>query len=149
MRTLLIVMLIAAAAVNGFAAPETKPDLKEVKAGPLTETDKDGYILFTYSLADGLGVQAGGKDPTIKVVEEKGGTTFVFENHVLSCGTVMNGRITMSKNNSMTKYAGAFKVSNNSYKIDVLAGDYSKDSVSGKSNGSLTVNKRKIDITLF
>jgi hypothetical protein len=147
MRVFLFLMLIAATAVNGFAAPETKPEL--VKAGPLTETDKDGYILFTYSLADGLALQAGGKDPTIKVVEGKGVTTFVFENHVLSCGTVMNGRIALSKNGSVTKYAGEFKVTNNSYKIDVLAGDYAKDSVSGKPNGSLTVNKRKIDITLF
>jgi hypothetical protein len=149
MRLFLFCVLVAATVVSGFAAPESKPEMKTVTTGPLTETDKDGYILFTYSLADGLEVQDGKEDPTIKATAGKSGTTFVFEKHVLSCGTVMTGRIVMSKKGARTRYAGEFNVSNNSYKIDALSGDYDKDAASGKRDGFLVVNNRKIDITLF
>jgi hypothetical protein len=151
MRKQICLTLIIAAFISYIAVNNTKVEaaLKLVTTQPLSETDRDGYILFTYSLADGEKAVSSKNDPTITILNEKDGTKFIFKKHVLSCGTHMTGWIKKSVTGAITKYSGDFEVTKNSYEITVLNGEYSVELKTDRKKGFLVVNDRKIDINLF
>ena len=80
------IIFMAITLAIGIAAvePANKPN----------EKDKDGYTIFYLSLQNAVNIQ----NKTISITGQEGNRTLVFTNHVLSCGTWMNGDLVERQN---------------------------------------------------
>lgn len=128
-----LLILVGLGGMNVFAA-----DSK------LTDTEKDGYYLFAYPYQDAVSLK-GQPSKTIIVKKEGPSVKYVFADHVLSCGTHMFGYILETKAEGKSLIKGSFTASNNPYKIEQLGIDLTKDLKTGKFQGTITVDGKKID----
>lgn len=117
------------------------------KSGQLTP-EGDAYILFDYSYQDGKNFEEG-TDETLEKTVENGVTTYRYMEHVLSCGTHMNGEISEETQGDITTVKASFDVTNNKYEINSLMVDYTYDAATKTYDGILSMNGRKIDINVY
>jgi hypothetical protein len=92
----------------------------------LTEAEKDGYWLFIFPYQDAKALVKKSSE-TINIKNEGKSYKYVFTNHILSCGTNMNGFIIETLENGKLIVKGLFTVSNNPYKIERLEVNLSKN----------------------
>ncbi|HEX3028181.1 MAG TPA: hypothetical protein VHT34_02495, partial [Clostridia bacterium] len=85
----------------------------------LTPTEEDGNTLYSYSYIDSKNIGDGNSE-TISVQNVKDGKKYTLKEHVLSCGTHMNGWILETTGKGKTVIEADFKVTHNSYKIKDL-----------------------------
>jgi hypothetical protein len=112
----------------------------------LTETENDGYILFKYSLNDAKNSR------NTKIIKKVEGNvvTYEYKDHVLSCGTHMNGFIKITDNNEKISYEGNFNIDNNPYNITKLSIDFSETKkLPVKRTGILKIDGKDYDVNLF
>jgi hypothetical protein len=116
------------------------------KNSGLTDAQKDGYTLFSYSLNDA--VNSDNKTIKTKTVDKK--TVYTFNDHVLSCGTHMKGEIIKTDNKNDISYTGKFTVTKNSYNITSLIVDFTESKNNPvKRSGKMKINNTDCDINLF
>ncbi|MGI9626743.1 MAG: hypothetical protein ACR2QM_07905 [Longimicrobiales bacterium] len=137
-KVLFLVALIAGVAffASSGAAGEA--------SGDLSGKDEDAFILYKYSLMDAK------KNRSSKITESTKGnqTTYNYDEHALSCKTVMTGSITKTALEDRTHVVGEFAVSNNSYGITQLSFDFYDDGKRSRT-GSMTVDDKVLDMGNF
>jgi hypothetical protein len=112
----------------------------------LTEAQKDGYIIFNYSMNDALHFN---KDTISKKVQGDA-TIYDFKDNVLSCGTHMTGVIKVTESKEKTSYNGTFAVEKNPFKINSLIIDFSETkNMPVKRAGKINIDGKDYDINLF
>jgi len=110
----------------------------------VSDTDEEGFILYKYSMIDAK------KGRSSKIVESTDGdkTTYTYNDHALSCGTVMTGSIIKTKSEKSTHVVGDFKVGENTYDITKLSFEFDEDE-SKKRVGTMTVQGKVVDMQYF
>jgi hypothetical protein len=113
--------------------------------GELSNIEKDGYIIYDYSYKDAL-LLAGSTAESIKNKTTGTQTTYTFVDHVLSCGTYMNGEIVEDNKDNIKTITGSFNVTKNPYDITDLKISITTDTKTDKKTGYIIVNGKQIDI---
>lgn len=110
----------------------------------LSVKDEDGYILYKYSMLDAK------KRSSSKIATSNNGntTTYNFNGHKLSCGTIMTGVIFVSKEEEKTTVVGDFNVEKNTFKISKLSVNFFENK-SRKRSGTITIDEKVLDIGNF
>lgn len=113
--------------------------------GELSNIEKDGYIIYDYSYKDAL-LLAGTTAESIKGKTTGTQTTYTFVDHVLSCGTYMNGELVEDNKDNIKTITGSFNVTKNPYDITDLKISITTDTKTDKKTGYIIVNGKQIDI---
>lgn len=124
------------------------PDVKVQDTEELTIVEKDAYILYSYSYSDAINDPEKFAD-SILIEKTDAQTTYTFVEHVLSCGTHMNGEIVEVVSGDVKTLTGTFTITDNPYEIDELSLNIIFDANSGKKTGYINVNNKDIDINRF
>jgi hypothetical protein len=111
----------------------------------LSDVENDSYILYTLSYNEALQLN-GASSSTIKVNKSDAQNTYTYTEHVLSCGTHMNGEIKEDLKDNIKTITGSFNVTKNSYGITDLKVNDTVDMSSNKKTGYLEVNGKQVDI---
>lgn len=117
----------------------------------VTDTDKDGMILYSETSADAKFMVSMGQTDSedIKITKSGNITKFQFKEHVLGCGTHMTGFITEEKKGSVLVITGDFDVTHNPYKIKKLLVNISNDLKAKTMTGALTIDGKEVDVNLL
>ena len=131
-------MLRALAATAFFAI--LGPLAAEDAAAGATPKDRDAFVLFqlSYEFADYA------KDPTAKASGKQGKRTLAYAEHVLSCGTHMNGELKESTKAGVISVKGSFAVKENPYSIATLDVDVQRPKAGGAWTGFFVVDGKRI-----
>ncbi len=121
-------------------AKQENPETEEV-----TDVEEDARILYDYSYKDALAL-AGVSSETIKVKQQDNTTTYTFTEHVLSCGTHMNGEIVEVVEGDFKTLTGSFVVTNNTYEINDLQLNIIFNNNTDEKTGYIKVNGKEVDI---
>jgi hypothetical protein len=113
-------------------------------AAKATPTDKDAYILFALTY-EGANYQA---RPTVSVSGKMGERTLTYTEHILSCGTHMNGVLTESMRDGVLSVIGSFAVKENPYKIAKLDIDVSRTKPTANWTGYMVVDGKRVPMEL-
>lgn len=117
----------------------------------ITSTDKDGYILYNFCSSDAKLLMLSKKNASesIQIAKEGSTVTMTFTEHVLSCGTHMNGTIKETKKDGKYYIQGDFNVTNNPYKIKKLLINIVNDLSAKTMTGTLTIDGKECDVNLL
>ena len=110
----------------------------------LSDQEEDAFILYKYSLIDA----SKNRSPKITESTEGNKTIYKYDEHALSCRTVMKGSISKTTLENRTHVVGDFEVSNNSYGIKQLSFDFYDEGRKTRT-GTMTVNDKVINIEHF
>lgn len=130
---------------NYTESSSIKAKVEAVKKDKLSNVEKDAYIIYNLSYTE-AGYQGGKSSKTIKVTEKSNKTTYTFVEHVLSCGTHMNGKIVETIKGKTKTIKGSFDVTKNPYKINGLKVNIKVNTKTNKKSGYLTVDGENLDI---
>lgn len=125
------------------AVSATETTAKSTKK--LSNIENDSYIIYNLSYIEAA-AQNGKSSDTIKVEKASGKTTYTYVEHVLSCGTHMNGQIIESTKGDVTTITGSFNVTKNPYAITDLKINITINNKSDTKSGYLIVNGEQLDI---
>lgn len=112
----------------------------EDSSGGATPKERDAFVLFR------LSYEAGGNasDPSVKATGEEGRRKLAYAEHVLSCGTRMNGSLKESTKAGVLSVRGSFAVKENPFGIAKLDVDVSRPKAGGAWTGYLTVDGKRV-----
>ena len=127
------------------SAKSTISETKDKSEEKLTNIQNDGYIIYDLSYNDAL-LLSGKSGATIQIKEDGSKKIYTYVDHVLSCGTYMNGEIVEDLKDNIKTIKGSFDVTKNPYSITELKVDISIDTKTDKKTGYLNINGEKIDI---
>lgn len=116
----------------------------EDPAAKATLAEKDAFVLFDLSYTDA----SYSKDATIKISGKAGNRSLTYDEHVLSCGTHMNGALRESTKGSILSVKGSFTIKENPYSITTLEVDLSKKKSESKWTGFLVVDGKRVPVEL-
>jgi len=88
------------------------------------------------------------KDPMVKVLGAAGNRTLSYAEHVLSCGTHMNGALKESTKGRILSVKGSFPIKENPYGNAKLDVNISKPKGGGKRKGYLVVDRKSVPVEL-
>lgn len=120
----------------------------EDKKEEVSTTDKDGYILYNFCSTDAKIMMLTGdtSSDSITITKQGATTTFTYQEHILSCGTHMNGTITETKKDGKILIKGDFNVTHNPYKITKLLINLVNEPAAKSTTGTLTIDGRERDV---
>lgn len=111
----------------------------------LTNIENDAYILYSLCYDDALRL-SGSSSNSIKTKTTDTQTVYTFVEHVLSCGTHMNGEIVEDVKDNIKTLSGSFNVTKNPYEITNLKLNITIDTKTDKKTGYLSANGKEVDI---
>lgn len=133
-RALTVTAVMGALGTLAAADPPAKATLAE----------KDAFVLFELSYNDAADL----KDPTIKVSGKDGKRNLTYAEHVLSCGTHMNGTLRETTKGNVLSVKGSFAVKENPYEITQMEIDLAKPKGQSKWTGFLVVDGTRVPVEL-
>ena len=124
---------------------ETETSVTDASNGKLKDIENDGYIIYNFSYKEAL--QLAGTSAT-SITSKKAGTktTYTYVDHVLSCGTYMNGELVEDIKDNISTITGSFNVTKNPYSITDLKVNITTDTKTNTKTGYLIINGEQIDI---
>ena len=132
---------ISAGYTDGGQATSISSPVATENTEALTEIQEDAHILYSYSYRDALAL-AGVSSKDINISKEGSKTTYTFTQHVLSCGTHINGEITEVIEGNTKTLVGSFDVTENSYKINDLEINITFNTDTDEKTGYIKINGR-------
>lgn len=151
--TLLLCVFIITGLIgcSGSGSSKTSTQTASSEGTATTSTEKlsdianDSYIIYNYSYNDAV-AQNGQSSKTITVKNTDNGNYYNFVDHVLSCGTYMNGQIIETTNDNIKTITGSFTVTKNPYKITDLKVSITIDTNTNTKTGYILANGQPTDI---
>lgn len=149
-----LLFLLVAFGLIGCSKKEAKTSVTAEAQAEATEEpgvfgpEEDAFILYNFCHQDGK-ILKGESSDTIAVAKEDTKTTYTFTEHVLSCGTHMNGVITEETKGNEIIVTANFDVTENPYEIIGLVVEYTKNTDTDEYVGTLTENGKVIDINRY
>jgi hypothetical protein len=120
------------------------PLIAQDSAAKATVTEKDAFVLFDLSYGDANNI----KDSTVTASGKEGKRSLTYVDHVLSCGTHMNGALQESTKGKVLSVKGSFTIKENPYNIATLDVDIQRPKTGGKWTGYLVVDGKRVSAEL-
>lgn len=130
---------------DSTASTATKVATTDTSNKKLTNIENDAYIIYSLSYKEALALNGASSD-SIKIDKTSNKTTYKYVDHVLSCGTYMNGEIVDEVKDNVKTQTGSFNVTKNPYEITSLTLSITEDTKANTKTGYLNANGQKVDI---
>jgi hypothetical protein len=114
-------------------------------AAKATVAEKDAFVLFDLSYGDADNI----KDSTVTASGKEGKRSLTYTEHVLSCGTHMNGSLQESTKGKVLSVKGSFTIKENPYDIAKLDVDIKRPKAGGKWTGFMVVDGKRVPVELI
>lgn len=149
---LIIITNIAGCSSNKASTASTTKDTKAVPVSTISDTNKtltnvenDSYIIYNLSYLEATQLQ-GVSSTSIEIKKKDNQTVYTFKDHVLSCGTYMNGEIVETIKGNIKTLTGSFNVTHNPYKITKLDLNITINMDTNEKTGYISPDGDKLDI---
>lgn len=148
----LIIITNIAACSNSKTAVSTAKDTKAVSSSSISDTSRtltnienDSYIIYNLSYLEATQLQ-GVSSTSIEIKKKDNQTVYTYKDHILSCGTYMNGEIVETIKGNIKTLTGSFNVTHNPYKITKLDLNITINMDTNEKTGYISPDGDKLDI---
>lgn len=149
---LILITNIAGCSSNKTATVSTAKDTTAVSSSKISDTSRtltnvenDSYIIYNLSYLEATQLQ-GVSSKSIEIKKKGTQTVYTYKDHILSCGTYMNGEIVEDINGNIKTLTGSFKVTHNPYKITNLDLNITINMDTNEKTGYISPDGNKLDI---
>ncbi|GKX67473.1 hypothetical protein [Inconstantimicrobium mannanitabidum] len=150
--SLIIITNIAGCSSNKASTASTTQDTKAVSSSSISDTSRtltnvenDSYIIYNLSYLEATQLQ-GVSSTSIEIKKKDNQTVYTYKDHILSCGTYMNGEIVETIKGNIKTLTGSFNVTHNPYKITKLDLNININMDTNEKTGYISPDGDKLDI---
>lgn len=111
----------------------------------LTNVENDSYIIYNLSYLEATQLK-GVSSTSIEIKKKDNQTVYTYKDHILSCGTYMNGEIVETIKGNIKTLTGSFNVTHNPYKITKLDLNININMDTNEKTGYISPDGDKLDI---